>query len=217
MNPDVDYQPIRQAISSGQLKAEVIDNFLNPDALAQLRKFCLESTVWRHPYKFGYVGRLSAGRIRQCFAVRRSGTVLETALGEAFDGYQLAQWWAFEYDARLPGTDIHGDDADFSLNLWITPDSANLDPTTGGLVVWDKTAPSDWSFDDYNSGGERVRQYLRGHNAESTTIPYRENRAILFKGHLFHRTDDFTFAPGFANRRRSVTFLFRRSKRQSTG
>ena len=211
LNPDVDYEPIQQAISSGQLTAEVIDDFLNPDALAQLRKFCLESTVWRHPYKFGYVGAFPQDGFASIslFAVAEQ---LETALGEAFDGYQLAQWWAFEYDTRLPGTDIHGDDADFSLNLWITPDSANLDPTAGGLVVWDKTAPSDWSFDDYNSGGERVRQYLRDSDAESTIIPYRENRAVLFKGHLFHRTDDFTFAPGFENRRRSVTFLFRRSE-----
>jgi hypothetical protein len=212
LNLDVDYEPIRRAISSGELKAEVIDDFLSPDALEQVRKFCLESTVWRHPYKFGYVGAFPQDGFASTslFAVAEE---LESALGEAFDGYHLAQWWAFEYDARLPGTDIHGDDADFSLNLWITPDSANLDPATGGLVVWDKTAPSDWSFDDYNSGGERVREYLRDTNAESTVIPYRENRAVLFKGHLFHRTDDFAFAPGFANRRRSVTLLFRRNKR----
>jgi tetratricopeptide (TPR) repeat protein len=211
LNADVDYQPIQRAISSGQLKAEVIDDFLNPDALEQVRKFCLESTVWRHPYRFGYVGAFPQDGFASIslFAVAEQ---FEAALGEAFDGYQLAQWWAFEYDARLPGTDIHGDDADFSLNLWITPDSANLDPSTGGLVVWDKTAPSDWSFDDYNSGGDRVRQYLRDTNAVSDVIPYRANRAVLFKGHLFHQTDEFTFAPGFANRRRSLTFLFRRNK-----
>jgi hypothetical protein len=212
LNPDVDYAPIQRAIVTDQLKAEVIDGFLTLDALAQVRKFCLESTVWRHPYKFGYVGAFPQDGFASpsLFAVAEE---IEAALGRAFDGYQLAQWWAFEYDTRLPGTDIHGDDADFSLNLWITPDSANLDPATGGLVVWDKTAPSDWSFDEYNSGGERVRQYLQDTDAESTIIPYRENRAVLFKGHLFHRTDDFTFAPGFANRRRSVTFLFRRNKR----
>lgn len=212
LNADVDYQPIQRAISSGQLKAEVIDDFLNPDALEQVRKFCLESTVWRHPYRFGYVGAFPQDGFASIslFAVAEQ---FEAALGEAFDGYQLAQWWAFEYDARLPGTDIHGDDADFSLNLWITPDSANLDPGKGGLVVWDKTAPSDWSFDDYNSGGDRVRQYLRDTNAVSDVIPYRANRAVLFKGHLFHQTDEFKFAPGFANRRRSLTFLFRRTKR----
>ena len=212
VNADVDYRPIQQGIVTARQKMQVIDDFLTPDALEQVRRFCLESTVWRHPYKFGYVGAFP----QDGFATVSLFAIAEeflTALGGAFDDYQLAQWWAFEYDAKLPGTDIHGDDGDFSLNLWITPDSANLDPDRGGLVVWDKAAPSDWSYNDYNSGGEKVREFLRDHNAESSVIPYRANRAVLFEGHLFHRTDDFTFAPGFANRRRSVTFLFRRRKR----
>ena len=197
---------------TGRQKVQVIDDFLTPDALDQVQKFCLESTVWRHPYKFGYVGAFPQDGFASVslFAIAEE---LQSALGEALAEYQLAQWWAFEYDSKLPGTDIHADDADFTLNMWITPDAANLDPNTGGIVVWDKTAPSDWSFNDYNSGGERVRQFLHDHNAESTIIPYRANRAVLFEGHLFHQTDGFTFAPGFANRRRSLTFLFRRSKR----
>jgi hypothetical protein len=211
VNTSVDYRPIQRAIVTGQ-KAQVIDDFLTPEALDQLRKFCLESTVWRHPYKFGYVGAFPQDGFASVslFAIAEE---FSAALGEAFEEYQLAQWWAFVYDTKLPGTDIHGDDADFSLNFWITPDSANLDPDGGGLVVWDKTAPSDWSYNDYNSGGDRVRQFLEDENAESSVIPYRENRAVLFEGHLFHKTDDFTFAPGFENRRRSVTLLFRRRKR----
>jgi hypothetical protein len=211
LNPGVDYGPIQHDIVGGRLKAQVIDDFLTPEALHQVRKFCLESTVWRHPYPFGYVGAFAQHGFASVslFAIAEE---FSAALGDAFDGYQLADWWAFVYDTKLPGTDIHGDDADFSLNVWITPDSANLDPSTGGLVVWDKKAPSDWTYYDYNSGGDRVRQFLQDHNAQSHVIPYRENRAVLFEGHLFHRTDDFTFAPGFANRRRSVTFLFRRRK-----
>ena len=211
LNPSSDYRSIQQAVVAGQT-VQVIDDFLTPEALDQVRKFCLESTVWRHPYQFGYVGAFPQHGFASVslFAIAEE---FSAALGDAFADYQLAQWWAFVYDTKLPGTDIHGDDADFSLNFWITPDSANLDPGSGGLVVWDKTAPSDWSYGDYNSGGERVRQFLEDHNAESTVIPYRENRAVLFEGHLFHKTDDFTFAPGFENRRRSVTLLFRRRKR----
>ena len=55
MNPEVDYGSIQQALVAGR-KVQVIDDFLTPKALEQVRKFCLESTVWRHPYKFGYVG-----------------------------------------------------------------------------------------------------------------------------------------------------------------
>jgi tetratricopeptide (TPR) repeat protein len=210
VNTSVDYGLIQQGVVNGQ-KVQVIDDFLTPDALAQLRKFCLESTIWRHPYKFGYVGAFPQDGFASVslFAVAEE---FLAALGDAVDGIQFAQWWGFVYNSNLPGTDIHGDDADFSLNLWITPDSANLDPDSGGLVVWDQKAPSDWSFDDYNSGGDRVRQYLEERNAESHVIPHRANRAVLFEGHLFHRTDGFTFAPGFENRRRSLTFLFRRTK-----
>lgn len=210
LNGAVDYGPIRQGAMTGQ-KVQVIDDFLTPEALEQIRRFCLESTVWRHPYKFGYVGAFPQDGFASVslFAVAEE---LIAALGEAFEGIQFAQWWGFVYDSNLPGTDIHGDDADFSLNLWITPDSANLDPESGGLVIWDATAPSDWSFDDYNSGGDRVRHYLAEHNAEPHVVPHRANRAVLFEGHLFHRTDDFDFAPGFENRRRSLTFLFRRTK-----
>ncbi len=212
LNTSVDYRPIREGVSTGRRKVQVIDDFLTHDALEQVQKFCLESTVWRHPYKFGYVGAFPQDGFASIslFAIAEE---FQAALGEAFNGYQLAQWWGFEYDAKLPGTDIHGDDADFSLNFWITPDAANLDPDTGGLVIWDKKAPSNWSFNDYNSGGDRVRQFLRDQSAESMTIPYRANRAVLFEGHLFHKTDGFAFVPGFANRRRSLTFLFRRRKR----
>ncbi|HXS87636.1 MAG TPA: CDC27 family protein [Mycobacterium sp.] len=211
LNPTVDYGSIQQAVAAGE-NVHVIDDFLTPEALAQVRKFCLESTVWRHPYQFGYVGAFPQHGFASVslFAIAEE---FSKAMGEAFADYQLAQWWAFVYDAKLPGTDIHGDDADFSLNMWITPDSANLDPSSGGLVIWDKKAPSDWSYGDYNSGGDKVRQYLEEQDAVPNVIPYRENRAVLFEGHLFHKTDDFTFAPGFENRRRSVTILFRGRKR----
>lgn len=210
LNPTVDYRSMQQALAAGE-NVHVIDDFLTPEALAQVRKFCLESTVWRHPYQFGYVGAFPQHGFASVslFAIAEE---FSEALGEAFADYQLAQWWAFVYDTKLPGTDIHGDDADFSLNFWITPDSANLDPSSGGLVIWDKKAPSDWSYGDYNSGGDKVRRYLEQQGAVPNVIPYRENRAVLFEGHLFHKTDDFTFAPGFENRRRSVTILFRRRK-----
>ena len=83
-------------------EAQVIDDFLTPDALEQVRKFCLESTVWRHPYRFGYVGAFPQDGFASISLFADSRRV-RAALGEAFDGYQLAQWWAFEYDARLPG------------------------------------------------------------------------------------------------------------------
>jgi tetratricopeptide (TPR) repeat protein len=212
VNPDVDYGEIQQAFLTGGQKIQVIDDFLTPAALEQVQKFCLESTVWRHPYKFGYLGAFPEDGFASIslFAIAEE---LQEALGDVLAGHRLWQWWGFAYDAKLPGTDIHADDGDVTLNLWITPDAANLDPSTGGIKVWNQRAPKDWSFDDYNSGGDRVREFLQSQNAEPTVVPYRANRAVLFEGHLFHQTDGFTFASGFTNRRRNLTFLFQRAKR----
>jgi tetratricopeptide (TPR) repeat protein len=212
VNLDVDYGHIQEAFLTGGQKIQVIDDFLTPAALEQVQKFCLESTVWRHPYKLGYLGAFPEDGFASIslFAIAEE---LQEALGDMLDGHRLWQWWGFAYDAKLPGTDIHADDADVTLNLWITPDSANLDPSTGGIKVWNERAPKDWSFDDYNSGGDRVREFLQSQNAQPTVVPYRANRAVLFEGHLFHQTDGFTFASGFTNRRRNLTFLFQRAKR----
>jgi tetratricopeptide (TPR) repeat protein len=212
LNPDVDYGGIQEAFLTGGQKIQVIDDFLTAAALEQVQKFCLESTVWRHPYEFGYLGAFPEDGFAgvSLFAIAEE---LQHAAGKALEGHRFSQWWGFAYDAKLPGTDIHADDADVTLNLWITPDSANLDPSTGGIKVWNQRPPKDWSFDDYNSGGERVREFLRSQNAEPTVVPYRANRAVLFEGHLFHQTDGFTFKRGFTNRRRNLTFLFQRAKR----
>ncbi|BBX61493.1 hypothetical protein MSAS_06670 [Mycobacterium saskatchewanense] len=211
LNPGIDYAKLQNAIVADRRRVQVIDEFLTPAALAQVRKFCLQSTVWRHSYEYGYIGAFPQDGFASVslFAIAEE---LLAALGEALDGYYFAQWWGFVYNANLPGVDVHADDSDFAVNLWITPDSANLDPSRGGLVVWDKTAPSDWTFEDYNAGGTRVRRFLEQQSAKPNIVPHRENRAVLFGEHLFHQTDEFTFAPGFANRRRSLTFLFRRRK-----
>ena len=112
---------------------------------------------------------------------------------------------------QRPGTDIHADQSDISLNLWITPDAANLQPGSGGLDVWDVAAPDDWSFDDYNSGRRDIRAFLRQEKARKIAYAYHENRALLFRGSIFHETAAMRFAEGFENRRRNVTMLFRRT------
>ena len=49
--------------------------------------------------------------------------------------------------------------------------------------------------------------------AKSITVPYRENRAVIFDSDLFHETDKIEFKDGYQNRRINVTMLYgRRSK-----
>jgi hypothetical protein len=95
-----------------------------------------------------------------------------------------------------------------NVNFWVTPDAANLEPETGGLVVYKSQAPADWDFNKYNNDREAIHQFLERENSDSLRIPYRRNRAVIFNSDLFHETDDLHFREGFENRRINITMLF---------
>jgi len=72
--------------------------------------------------------------------------------------------WAYKYDERYTGINVHADEAAVNLNFWVTPEDANLDKESGGLVIYTKKPPADWTFDMYNqfAEGGAARQ-LRKH------------------------------------------------------
>lgn len=187
-----------------------IDGLLSDQALASLRRHCLESTLWfdfNHPN--GYLG----ATFENGFAPQLLLQLVEelrTRFPLIFRDYPLTQLWAFKYDSRQEGIELHADIAAVNLNFWITPDESNLDPGCGGLVVWDKEAPQSWRFDEFNSRAAqaRIADFLASEGAREVRIPYRCNRAVLFNSDLFHRTDSIRFKTGYENRRINITMLF---------
>ena len=135
-------------------KIVVIDDFLTNEALDSLRRFCWGSTVWRRVYKGGYLGAFPEFGFA-CPLLAQIADELRRRYPTVFASHPLTQLWAFKYDSQLPGIGIHADFAAINVNFWITPDDANLDPKSGGLVIWDKAAPLDWDFAKYNSGYNR--------------------------------------------------------------
>ena len=95
-----------------------------------------------------------------------------------------------------------------NVNFWITPDEANLDPASGGLVVWDVAAPLDWNFTTYNQNEPRARAFLASAGAKPIVVPHRCNRAVIFDSDLFHETDTIRFRHGYQNRRINITMLY---------
>lgn len=107
------------------------------------------------------------------------------------------------------GINIHADQAAVNTNIWLTPDSANLDKESGGLVVFTAKPPPDWDFEQYNTDTDFVREHLLEPTGfANVTIPYKANRAVIFDSALFHQTDNFTFKEGYANRRINLTLLY---------
>jgi hypothetical protein len=123
--------------------------------------------------------------------------------------HPLRQLWAFKNAPRsMGGANIHADFAAVNVNFWVTPTASNLDPATGGLTVYDVTAPLSWSFSTYNERPDLIESYLREHNARAIHIPYRENRAIVFNSDLFHATEPVQFRPEYEHRRINITMLY---------
>jgi tetratricopeptide (TPR) repeat protein len=185
----------------------VIDNLLTDEALAELRRFCWGSTVWRSDYESGYLGAFPEHGFASPLLAQIADE-FRTTYADICGSHALKYAWAFKYDSTVDGIAIHADSAAVNVNFWITPDEANLDPERGGLVVWDVAAPLHWEFSKYNGDIAATRDFLKRSNAKPVTIPYRSNRAVVFDSDLFHETDTVRFKEGYLNRRINVTLLY---------
>lgn len=53
---------------------------------------------------------------------------LKAGLPSALAGHRLAHLWAYSYGGSGVGISLHADFAAVNVNLWLTPDEANLAP-----------------------------------------------------------------------------------------
>lgn len=190
----------------------VVDDLLSPEAVSALQRILWESTVWyqtKLPRKFGgYVGAYIDDGLHDRLLLQLA-TELADRIPRILTGHPLKYLWAYKYDSDYTGINLHADQAAVNVNIWLTPDSANLDPNSGGLVVFTAKPPADWDFGQYNTDTDFVReQLLRPTNFANLTVPYRCNRAVIFDSALFHQTDEFKFRKGYTNRRINLTLLF---------
>ncbi|MBP8296873.1 MAG: tetratricopeptide repeat protein [Burkholderiales bacterium] len=208
VNPDLDWAAIEAGYFANGPGMTFVDDFLRPEALASLRRFCLESTIWFDAgYGGGYVGCTFEHGFA-CPLLAQIADEFRRALPGIFGDARVTGLWGYKYDSERSGIAPHGDFAAVNVNFWLTPDDANLAPESGGLVVWDKEAPLDWDFEDYNNNQERIGLFLRESDARPYVVPHRQNRVVLFNSDLFHKTDSYRFKPGYENRRINVTMLY---------
>ena len=114
--------------------------------------------------------------------------------------------WSFVYNNISRGVLPHADPSFINVNIWVTPDECVYDHAKNGLVIYKKKAPKEWTHFQYNADVNRIRTYLK--ESKYDRIPYKYNRAIIFKGNTFHSTDSVYMKPGDENRRVNYTFLY---------
>ena len=209
VNPALDVPTIEARYHAKRPELMHVDGFLKEEALRFLRQFCLESTIWKRDYPGGYLGAFLSDGFA-CPLLLQIAEELRLRFPAIFGRHQLNQAWAFKYDSVSQGLKIHADTAAVNVNFWITPDAANLDPERGGLVVWDREPPDEWDFNEYNNENKEpaVLAFLEREGAQAVTIPYRQNRAVIFNSNLFHCTDSFNFRDDYESRRINVTLLY---------
>src|SRR5262249_26972059 len=201
VNPMLDAAAIEADYRRHAPGIKFIDGFLTAPALASLRRFCLEATVWfESRYANGYLGAfLDDGFC--CPLLLQIAEELRCALPGIFHHHTLRKLWGFKYDSRLSGIPMHADFPAVNVNFWLTPDEANLDPEGGGLIVWDKEAPLEWDFAKYNNDQAALRRFLAESQARPVHVAHRQNRVVIFNSDLIHETAPLHFRDGYENRR----------------
>lgn len=210
LNPDNDWKTIEQTYLDGRPEIVCIDNFLSAPALEKLQTFCLASTVWRMEYANAYLGAFGDDGFISPLHMQIMAE-MKARMPRVLLDYPIKQLWGFKYmSGASSGIGVHADFARINLNFWITPDTANRDGSSGGMVIYDVPAPQSWSFREYNGNPARVHEFLRNQGAGQRKIAYKCNRAVLFNSNLFHETDRFDFKDGYKNHRINITYLFGR-------
>ena len=208
LSDTLDVEKITEDYFSHAAGMTYFDDLLSREALSSLRRFLLGSTIWvGFDYPGGYLGSMLIDGLA-CPLLLQISDDLRRTFPDIFKNHQLTQLWAYKYDSSLTGIEVHADFAAVNVNFWITPETANMNPESGGLVVYDAEAPLDWDFRTYNNNQRRIREFLDEHDSGKTVVPYRENRIVLFNSNLFHETDTIEFKQGYENRRINITMLF---------
>ncbi|MBA2587672.1 MAG: tetratricopeptide repeat protein [Alphaproteobacteria bacterium] len=188
----------------------VIDDFLTPKALDQLRRYCAGSTIWRRIYQAGYIGATPEDGFSCPLLAQIAEEILQNFAG-ILAPHPFHYLGAFKYDSTLStGTNTHADNSAVNVNFYLTHDDANLDPDSGGMDIWDVGVPPGDDMRRYNGDEAYARDFLKQSNARMTRVPHRANRAVIFRSDLFHKTSDCRFEEGYLNKRINISLLFGR-------
>jgi tetratricopeptide (TPR) repeat protein len=208
----VDRAALVRQFREGGSGAVFFDDLLTPEALASLRRYLLESTIW---HDFNHIGGFVASYLEDglaCPLILQIADEVRARFPELMGAHPLTQGWAFKGLKASSAVDVHADDAAVSVNFWVTPSEANRDPGRGGLAVCRVPPPAGWKIHGYEADQGQIVTFLEQNAGDMLLVPYGDNRAVLFESRLFHHSDSPEFAEGYEHHRINVTLLFGRHR-----
>jgi tetratricopeptide (TPR) repeat protein len=213
--PEIAGGAVNQRADLGALTAQFdeqgaifVDDLLTQPALVSLQRFLLESTIW---HDFSHIDGFVASYLEDglaCPLLLQIADELRHVFPGIFGKHSLSQSWAFKGLKAQSAVDVHADDAALSVNFWATPTHANLDSEHGGLVICRARPPDEWEIRDYEADQASIATFLEEKSGDSLIVPYRQNRAVLFRSRLFHYSDRPEFKTDYGNHRINLTLLY---------
>ena len=191
LNPRVNWSAVEEEYFSHEPGHELVfvDNMLSPEALHALLDFCLESTIY-FDVKRGYLGAYYFDGFNHP-VLTQIIEELAVLMPNIFAHLTLTNMWSFKHDQDFSGAlPVHADQAAVNFNFYLTPDDANLDLDSGGMVVYKTDAPLDWDFAQYNryESAPAMHDFIRQSRADRIKIPYRQNRLVIFHSNLLRQS-----------------------------
>jgi len=209
-----DFDALEREFKEQEHHAIVIDDFFTEEALTKIREFLMDSTFW-FDVKPGYAGTYAHTGFASPL-VAQIDQELRSKFPNVIGGLELQNCWAYMFDGSMGGVRTHADNSQVQINFFLTPTEANewfTDGTlpAGGLIIYGVGPPEGWSLLDINLEDDEAKEdILASVDHWNVTVPYIQNRAILFDSTYFHRTDNMKFKKGYKNRRINMTFLYGR-------
>tara|TARA_B100001996_G_C18419630_1_gene500182 strand:+ start:49 stop:651 length:603 start_codon:yes stop_codon:yes gene_type:complete len=181
----------------------IIDDFFPDEICTELREKSLNAKEYTKKYWDYKALDFDNGDLESLQDISNKYVVPKIPLAEKY-----LRSWSFVYDNIARGVGIHADPSFINVNIWVTPDKCVENYNKNGLIIYHKHAPKEWSHDEYNWDKSylKIKSYLK--DSKYDRIPYKYNRAIIFKGSAFHSTDNVHMKPGEKNRRVNYTFLY---------
>ncbi len=198
----------RQYIETSPYNYAVMDDFLTPEACTQVRQAIVENKGWSF---MNWQAEELFIRNFDLPAAEQIAQAMVQLVPGILANLVMVQHIAFMHQ-RNNGLCPHSDTGLVTLDIWLTPDDYNLDPDTGGLLLYDVKRTSDQDIHQFNARPWCVEYYEQNTRGGNAKVGYRFNRAILFDARNFHASDRMRFASDGAHTYRiNYALLFDRA------
>lgn len=212
INPELDWQKIQADIQQGPFFASVVDDFLQPEILAQYCEFLEHAEGWQ-TLDWGEEWQALAHGYQHNLQPKLPN--FKKLIAQLSHHLNLSMWQLVGHFAvkclKNRGFLPHADNAALIVNLWVTPDKYNLLPGKSGMQFWDVQRPANMPYEMFTNANY-VTQYLKAHSSDVLlNVPYKQNRAIIFDGRTFHQSQPIKFIQSSRrSMRTSLTLAFDR-------